>query len=212
MPTCDRPEFAPIAIESFLSQDFTDSELLIIDDGSSPIKHLLPELSPRIRYVQCEKKMNTGTKRNLGAELALGEIIVHFDDDDWSAPNRVTRQVERLEITGKQVTGCNAIFFYDSRDGNCYRYRGGSSYTLGTSQCYLKSWWVSHRFERSQTGEDTAFGRVAAKANQLDVISGEDLIVAVVHGRNTTAKPLNSTVYCPADKASLPAAFFASRA
>jgi glycosyltransferase involved in cell wall biosynthesis len=209
MPTCDRPAFVPIAIACFLAQDFTDSELVILDDGAGKVAGLIPQ-SDRIRYFPLEGKLKTGQKRNMGANLAHGEIVVHLDDDDWSAPNRISQQVARLESSGKQVTGYNSVLFYDSRDGKCYRYRGGNTYTLGTSQCYRKTWWAGHRFQESQIGEDTAFGHEAAKFKQLDAVPGEGMIVAVVHGKNTSPKPLNSTIYAPVERSVLPAGFFSA--
>lgn len=42
MPTADRQKYIPFAVDYFLSQDYQNAELVIIDDGLEPILPLLP--------------------------------------------------------------------------------------------------------------------------------------------------------------------------
>jgi len=53
MPTFNRLEFVPPAVESVLAQSFTDWELIIADDGSDPdTKNYLQSLQhPRVRVL-----------------------------------------------------------------------------------------------------------------------------------------------------------------
>jgi glycosyltransferase involved in cell wall biosynthesis len=46
-------------------------------------------------HIPCD--VTHGTGRNLCAERATGDVLVHIDDDDWQAPDRVARQVFALE-------------------------------------------------------------------------------------------------------------------
>src|ERR1039458_4443368 len=103
-PTYNRRQYIPYMLECFLSQTFTDSELIIVDDGTDSIADLIPD-NPRIKHIRLEPKqrLSTGAKRNIACEQAQGEFIVHFDDDDWSAPGRIAHQTSELERTGKQV-------------------------------------------------------------------------------------------------------------
>src|SRR5262249_51867830 len=82
MPTLKRRRFVPRAIEYFLRQDHPAKELVILDDGSDPVADLIPE-HPAIVYRRLEHRLVLGAKRNMACEMARGEIIAHWDDDDW---------------------------------------------------------------------------------------------------------------------------------
>src|SRR5262249_6596674 len=92
MPTADRRLFVPHAIRYFQSQDYGNKELVIVDDGAESIADLVPE-DPCIRYVRLTGQRPLGTKRNECVEACRGELIMHWDDDDWMAPHRITYQV-----------------------------------------------------------------------------------------------------------------------
>ena len=109
-----------MAIRCFLSQNYTGAlELIVLDNNEE-----MPSggwVDDRIKYHHTTRKP-LGQLRNEANALATGEIICHFDEDDWSAPNRVAVQVERLLWSGKAVTGFHAMFYYDTETGNTYRY------------------------------------------------------------------------------------------
>ena len=77
-------------IESVLKQDYTDFELLLINDGSSDksgdICERYATSDARIRVVH---KENTGVSdsRNLGISMAKGEFLQFLDSDDWITPD-----------------------------------------------------------------------------------------------------------------------------
>ncbi|HEX6463610.1 MAG TPA: glycosyltransferase, partial [Vicinamibacterales bacterium] len=81
MPTCDRRAFVPGAVACFLAQDYPNLELIVVDDGSDPVRDILPA-DHRINYVRPPRRLSVGAKRNLACSQARGEIIVHWDDDD----------------------------------------------------------------------------------------------------------------------------------
>ena len=89
MPTSNRSRYVPMAIKLFLAQNYDGAELLIVDDGSEPVEALIPE-HPRIRYVYLQDNMSLGAKRNVCCDLAQGQIIMHWDDDDCFANWRLS--------------------------------------------------------------------------------------------------------------------------
>src|SRR5215204_4099526 len=99
MPTYNRRRFVARAVEYFRRQDYTRSELLIVDDGSDAVQDLVPKRR-RVRYIQLPSRHSVGAKRNIACEQARGDIILHWDDDDWHAPHRVRYQVEALLAQG----------------------------------------------------------------------------------------------------------------
>jgi glycosyltransferase involved in cell wall biosynthesis len=59
MPTYNRRAFVPRAIQYFLRQDYTNRELIIIDDGTDVISDLVPA-DECIRYFRLDKKVTLG--------------------------------------------------------------------------------------------------------------------------------------------------------
>ncbi len=189
MPTCDRRRFVARAIEYFLRQDYEPRELLIVDDGSDPIADLVPE-DPRIRYLRRERKLKLGAKRNLACGEAKGEIFVHWDDDDWHAPWRLSYQVARLVESGAELCGLDRLYFYDPKAERGWQYvypPGGRKWLAGGTLCYTRSFWQRHPFPEVTIGEDNRFVR-AAGAARMTALEDGDFYVALIHPRNTSRK------------------------
>src|SRR4051812_1392609 len=100
-PTFNRSRYLPSVAACFLAQTADDSEMIVLDDGDQSARPFVPD-HPRIRYVHLSgKRLSTGAKRNICCEMARGEFILHFDNDDWSAPTRIASQVASLRASGK---------------------------------------------------------------------------------------------------------------
>jgi glycosyltransferase involved in cell wall biosynthesis len=215
MPTCNRAKWIPLAIQCFLNQTYANSELVILDNGNDETESVIPA-NPRIRYYkQPGKKLTTGEMRNRVNELAQGEIICHWDDDDWSAPNRIETQVTRLLASGKQVTGYYSISYWNTsgnraRENCAHIYRGTTSYACGTSQLYFKNWWAEHPFNSKAVGEDSDFSHSALRSKQLDSVDGSQMIVARAHSDSTCPAPLGSSSFPRVRLSDMPQAFLAS--
>src|SRR5262249_45907063 len=111
MPTCDRGQYVPRAVDYFLRQDYPRCEFVVVDDGSAPVGDLLHE-DDRIRYIALDTKLTVGAKRNLACEIARGDIIIHWDDDDWYPARRVSSQVDALLQKGADVCGTSRLLYY----------------------------------------------------------------------------------------------------
>ena len=73
-------------IESILSQEFTDFELLLINDGSKDNSGaVLDEYAAKDSRIRVIHKTNSGVSatRNLGLKEAKGDYIQFLDADDW---------------------------------------------------------------------------------------------------------------------------------
>lgn len=110
MPTADRPAFVPNAIRCFLAQDYAERELIVLDDGADPVSALIPQ-GERVRYLRLPGKHTVGAKRNLACRQARGEIILHWDDDDWAAKWRVSYQVDALVRGRAEVCGIDRVLY-----------------------------------------------------------------------------------------------------
>ncbi len=121
MPTYNRRRFVPQAITYFLRQDYPSRELIIVDDGTEPVGDLVPD-DASIRYLYREGRLTVGAKRNLACEAAKGEIIVHWDDDDWLADWRLSYQVESLLREEADVCGLDKLLFYSPASDRAWQY------------------------------------------------------------------------------------------
>ena len=93
IPTHNRAKFLKIAVESVLSQTFTDYELIIIDDGSTDkTQQMLAGFKDkRISYAY-QAHQGVTKARNNGIRESAGEFICFLDSDDRFCQNK-------LEIT-----------------------------------------------------------------------------------------------------------------
>ena len=112
MPVFNGEKYVAEAIESILTQTFTDFEFIIVDDGSqdrsAEIIRSYEARDDRIRIIQLEHNMGLSDARNRGIAVANGEFITSMDCDDISLPERLRKQVDflqaRSEIGGVGVS------------------------------------------------------------------------------------------------------------
>jgi len=189
MPTANRRAFVPRAIAYFLRQDYSHKELVILDDGEDSVTDLVPE-DARIRYFKDIRRRSLGAKRNWLCEQSRGEIIVHWDDDDWHAPHRLSYQVTGLLGADKDLCGINRLLFYDP--SVClaweYCYPAGIRFWLsGSTLCYRKSYWLAHPFRDIQVGEDSHFVW-SGVPEQMVVLADHHFHVGIIHRANASPK------------------------
>ena len=185
MPTYNRSKYTPTAVRCFLQQAYEgDLELIIVDDGTERVTYPADD---RIRHIHLDKRTPTGTKRNIGADAATGDICANLDDDDFSSPFRIQDQVQRLLKSGKAVTGYNISIVFDEASRLFYCLPGGPPYyASGSSQCYFKSWWQWHQYPDVSLGEDSVFSRTARLADQLAIADPGRMMVIRRHANNTS--------------------------
>jgi glycosyltransferase involved in cell wall biosynthesis len=189
MPTYNRRAFVPLAIAYFLRQDYAAKELIIVDDGTDPVGDLVPP-DDRIRYVRLSSRLAVGAKRNRACELARGDIIAHWDDDDWHAPHRLTYQVAALRREDAQVCGINRLLFYDASNRRAWQYTYPADqrfWLAGSSLCYRRSFWAEHRFAEVNVGEDARFLWSDARARTV-ALPDHRFHIGLIHAHNVSAK------------------------
>jgi len=191
-PTFNRRVFFPRAIQCFLSQDWPNLEWVILDDGTDPIKDLLPD-DPRIKYSHELPKRPHGAKMNRCCELAQGEFVIVNDDDDWYAPNRVKMQVEPLIADReKMVSGMGEFYYYKHGTQSAYLYKRKQVPWLGAI-ALRRTIWEKYKFDTDpRAGADNRLLQKIPQNTWHEVIN-PGLVVASIHPNNDCKKTITSS-------------------
>ncbi len=99
IPTFNRVQLLPFAIDSVLQQTYQDLELIICDDGSrdGTPKLISQYTDSRIRYIRHSQNIGKSNNMRSGFEAATGEYFIKFDDDDRLTPDFLERTATILE-------------------------------------------------------------------------------------------------------------------
>ncbi len=108
MPTQRRPGYVAQAIAYFRRQDYPARELVIACRGDDDLPGPIDD--PDIRVVHTGEA-SIGGMRNAAVRAARGGIIVHWDDDDWHGPRRLSRQAAPIVQGLADITGLNDTLF-----------------------------------------------------------------------------------------------------
>jgi glycosyltransferase involved in cell wall biosynthesis len=121
MPVYNCERYLCGAVESILSQTYSDFELLIINDGSTDRtrEQLESYHDPRIRIIHQGNKGVAAALR-LGVELAKGEYLARMDADDESLPDRLEIQKKALD-QNSEVALCYGLHDLMDEQGHFLR-------------------------------------------------------------------------------------------
>ncbi|SHG44485.1 Glycosyltransferase involved in cell wall bisynthesis [Salegentibacter echinorum] len=119
MATYNRAHFIEETLDSILSQTYKDWECLIMDDGSedNTIEVLQPylEKDTRFKYLKRTAKYKKGLPgcRNMGLDIAKGDFIIFFDDDDIVHPENLKISVKNFNNKVGYVRYVREVFWGD---------------------------------------------------------------------------------------------------
>lgn len=107
IPTYESADTLPRAIDSALAQTYGDLEVLVVDDASSDETPSVVASydDPRVEYLAHDRNRGGSAARNTGIEAADGEYVALLDADDEWHPEKVARQVERLDSRSAEWVG-----------------------------------------------------------------------------------------------------------
>lgn len=113
IPTYKRPTTLDRAINSILSQTYSNVEIIVVDDNNEGDKYreetelMMKKYADdsRIHYVKHTHNMNGSAARNTGIAHARGGFLVFLDDDDVYNKHKIERAVTFLNGEGKKYGG-----------------------------------------------------------------------------------------------------------
>lgn len=162
-----RPEMLERCQAMFMAQDYPNKEMVVIPGPGT-----------------------VGEKRNRGCEAAKGEIIVHFDDDDYYAPDYISKSVAFLLQNNVNITGYSTAYFCDAANKRAWLWKyadpaNAMPYVCEASLVYRKSVWEKKKFKDISQGEGIYF---LAHLPKIKAHNTPNLFVAGIHSGNTASQ------------------------
>jgi glycosyltransferase involved in cell wall biosynthesis len=98
MPVHNRATIVPRAIDSVLRQEFSDFELIVVDDGSSDdTANVVANFDDcRVRLIRQPANLGSNAARNRGIREARAPLIAFLDSDDEFLPQKIGRVMTRF--------------------------------------------------------------------------------------------------------------------
>ncbi|MFH2069020.1 MAG: glycosyltransferase [Candidatus Omnitrophota bacterium] len=96
IPTLNREKYIRQCIESVLSQDYLNLEVIVVDNGSTDnTEEILKSFGGRIKFLK-EEKRGISAARNKGLRESQGEFIGLLDSDDFYLPGKISLSIKKL--------------------------------------------------------------------------------------------------------------------
>lgn len=186
MVTANRRRLAQRSVDCFLAQRYPNRELVIVDDGTedyAPILSAVP--ADRLIYHRLPKNPATtlGELRNLTLDLARGDLISQWDDDDWFDPARLTRQMAL--IADRAAIWCPAALMHLDDPAWIERpyvgyFKGGAPSTI------LHRRRDDIRYPAERKGEDSTYRDAWLRLGRVVMdVDLAGLLIRCFHGGNT---------------------------
>lgn len=106
IPAHNAEKYVRETLHSVLHQTYEHLEVLVVDDGSQDrTAEIVREVAAEDERVQFLQQQNSGVAaaRNLAIEHARGSLIAPLDADDLWYPEKIEKQVRRMEQGGEKM-------------------------------------------------------------------------------------------------------------
>lgn len=135
IPTYNRAGIIGKTIESFISQIYSDWEMLVVDDHSNDnTKEVIEQYhqrDSRIHYLLNERKKGAQGARNTGILHAKSDWVVLFDSDDYVYPNFLSTLVGAIDDKTDVVTCYAELKSVDGTETKLMQWGGEGNIELG---------------------------------------------------------------------------------
>lgn len=172
MPVGHRREhLAPIALRCFLAQTYPERELIVFDDQG--VIEPYPSTS-RITVIRSSRQLDVRAKLCAMVELAQGELLARWDDDDYHYPRRLEAQIQALQIKRTRSCYIHQVAYVDLRTGKRFFHQ---NHCLDGTMVFQKNAFLSYPSPRSIFH--------LAFPDETPAIVNEPLYLGTLHGWNT---------------------------
>lgn len=125
VPVYNADRYLNKALQSILDQDFTDFELILVDDGSTDesfaVLEAFAEKDARIIVLNNEVNRGAAEARNRGIDIARGKYLCFVDADDYIESGFLRCFYDALQADDCDFVKCGAYEeYYDSNENVIY--------------------------------------------------------------------------------------------
>jgi glycosyltransferase involved in cell wall biosynthesis len=116
IPTYNRAHYLPRAINSVLSQSYSNFELIIVDNNSTDGTEELVNAytDERIKFIKIHNNGIISASRNKGISSTNGKYIAFLDSDDWWTSDKLKESILALD-GGMDLVYHDLYIFRDNR-------------------------------------------------------------------------------------------------
>ncbi|MCH8157675.1 MAG: glycosyltransferase family 2 protein [Nitrospinae bacterium] len=122
IPAFNRAHLLSRSVRSALDQDFRDTEVLVINDGStdntSEVVRELAKQDDRLKLVEHDRNKGEAAARNLGVREARGTFVAFLDSDDEWLPGKLSKQISVFRDAPSSVGAIMSRYSIISPDGS----------------------------------------------------------------------------------------------
>ncbi len=166
IPTYKRSDALCKAINSVLTQTYSNLEVIVVDDNNPDTewrretenKMLLYAEDTRVKYLCHDRNRNGSAARNTGIKHSSGQFFCFLDDDDWYYPEKIEKQVRFLIRNNLDACFCDYrkngtdVVFDKNRDI-------AKSILLAEPTPQTSGWMVTEKAVRKLHGFDESYYR-----------------------------------------------------
>ena len=96
IPNYNYERYIQKCLESVISQDYPNIEIIVVDDGSTDCSiKVIEKYFPRVVLIQQENQ-GVSSARNAGILKSSGEYVAFIDSDDFWDPTKISKQMKFL--------------------------------------------------------------------------------------------------------------------
>jgi len=123
MPTYNHEAFLAESLESVITQDYSDFEIVCSDDCSldktaETLKYYQAKYPDKIKALYSEKNLGIAKNFNKTLKYCSGKYIIFFSGDDIMLPGKITKTVNFMEENSEHVLCYHDAEIFDSYSGN----------------------------------------------------------------------------------------------
>ncbi len=187
MVTRDRSQLARRALECLVQQTYRPVELVVVDSSREPMTTFFEAYRDYfpIRYENLppQEGLFLGHYRNVSLELARGEVITQWDDDDWYHPQRLELQLNALlKQEGFACFLRRCLVHLDTAPYREHPYRADSGDGVPGSVLARRS---SVRYPNQPRSEDLVYQHSLRGLGKVTLLRESHLFIRCYHGANT---------------------------
>jgi len=107
------------AVQSAMEQTHKNTEILLIDDGSSESLEKLEEFiegDSRVRIVRMGKNYGAAAARNEGFRQSNSDYVAFLDSDDFFLPEKLAKQIALMKKNNARISHTSYIRRYSGTD------------------------------------------------------------------------------------------------